>query len=512
MRKILMALTAFFLLSGNIHSENVVRLKLRSFEHPDWGVEKQLSFYSRYQIDSLIIEGRVKAEDFVALSDCCQKGVLKGINMTDSKIDNKEIPALAFLPVKANDVSGYVSHLQYISLPKNTRSVGERAFSGTELKTFQIYRDLEVIGNGAFAHCDSLKDIFVRQPLPSTSVGQGLGQLKEHTKVYIPVGSKEKYQRSEGWKDIKGLQESEKAFYIKHIQMDGQATLKDLLGDEHKKIDSMVVAGPLTFDDGHTLGFNSLNGIMEGVNLEDAQFEDDCLRNFFVESDRLKYVTLPKNLKVIGGGAFAKTGLRQIKIPSTVNKIEIYAFEYCKDLKGEVRIPEGVTFIECLAFYGANKIESLYLPSTLDSLQEYSLSLSAPYYDLYAVGSKIYMNRMVPPVLKYKNEDDTAGPLAYASAEKSLVGWKLYVPVGAKKNFENAEFWKDIPEIIETPELTGGVTAVKAVRTVGDTGLTEVYTLGGRLVSKGRDFPRGLAKGLYVVKTGGKTQKMLINE
>ena len=86
------------------------------------------------------------------------------------------------------------------------------------------------------------------------------------------------------------------------------------------------------------------------------------------------------------------------------------------------------------------------------------------------------------------------------------------MPVGAKKNFENAEFWKDIPEIIETPELTGGVTAVKPIRSVGDKGLTEVYTLGGRLVSKGRDLPRGLAKGLYVVKAGGKTQKMLINE
>ena len=123
---------------------------------------------------------------------------------------------------------------------------------------------------------------------------------------------------------------------------------------------------------------------------------------------------------------------------------------------------------------------------------------------------------MTPPdYLKYSEEEDSEYCTLFSDntyEEWALSGWKLYVPVGAKKNFENARYWCDIPEIIEPPELTGGVTAVNAVRTVGDKGLTEVYTLGGRLVSKGRDLPRGLAKGLYVVKTGGKTQKMLINE
>lgn len=45
----------------------------------------------------------------------------------------------------------------------------------------------------------------------------------------------------------------------------------------------------------------------------------------------------------------------------------------------------------------------------------------------------------------------------------------------------------------------------------GRDAVTEVYTLGGRLVSKGHGLP-SLPKGLYIVKTGGQTQKRVIGE
>ena len=79
-----------------------------------------------------------------------------------------------------------------------------------------------------------------------------------------------------------------------------------------------------------------------------------------------------------------------------------------------------------------------------------------------------------------------------------------------KKNFENMEGWNDIPEIIETPELTGVTASVKGVvdRSVLG-GMTEVYTPSGRLVAKGEDLPV-LPKGLYIVKTGGQTRKVVL--
>ena len=292
--------------------------------------------------------------------------------------------------------------------------------------------------------------------------------------------------------------------------MTGQP-LSSVFGNDNLHIDSVAITGPLTADDLYLLGENCGKGLLEGINLENSQLEGDSLNNAFSGRTLLRYVTLPKNLKTIGSSAFYNTGVLSVEIPSTVEKISTEAFARCSSLTGTFQIPEGVTSVGYGAFQGMNNIQSLYIPSTLNTVQEYSLSLSYPFYSLYAEDCSIYINRMTPPLFAPLRYDD-CGPLCYeTTTEKSLKGWKLYVPVGAKQNYENAEYWKDIPEIIETAELTGTSAGIQGVKTVCDNGLTEVYTLSGRLVSKGMQMPR-LQKGLYIVKTGGKTRKVRVNE
>ncbi len=138
----------------------------------------------------------------------------------------------------------------------------------------------------------------------------------------------------------------------------------------------------------------------------------------------------------------------------------------------------------------------------------------------------IYVNRMYPPTSTqtceyYVNdpEIDPAseyGPFGCQEHYKETAGcltrnMRLFVPVGAKKNYETAEHWDHFRTIIETPMLTGTpdgiaetVTSVKTATSAAD----GIYTVDGRLVT--RDMAaKGSLRGLYIVREGGQTRKVV---
>ena len=65
----------------------------------------------------------------------------------------------------------------------------------------------------------------------------------------------------------------------------------------------------------------------------------------FYYSEKLTNVTIPSTVVTIGNSAFAHTGITKITIPSSVKKIESYAFYGCYNLTGIVTIPSNVTSI-----------------------------------------------------------------------------------------------------------------------------------------------------------------------
>lgn len=89
--------------------------------------------------------------------------------------------------------------------------------------------------------------------------------------------------------------------------------------------------------------------------------------NAFIGCRRLKAITLPYNLKVIGNGAFAITGLRFIEIPGTVEKVSFNAFKQTQ-LRGII-MNEGVKYIEAGAFtILTGLLQTIVIPSTVLSI------------------------------------------------------------------------------------------------------------------------------------------------
>ena len=108
--------------------------------------------------------------------------------------------------------------------------------------------------------------------------------------------------------------------------------------------------------------------------------------NAFKGCQQLEEVVLPSTLKKINGGAFQKSGLKEIIIPEGVEEIRYDAFENCKQLEKvtlpstlkeikqetfhntnleEINIPEGVEYIGHYAFANCEQLKKVKLPSTL---------------------------------------------------------------------------------------------------------------------------------------------------
>jgi len=144
----------------------------------------------------------------------------------------------------------------------------------------------------------------------------------------------------------------------------------------------------------------------------------------------------------------------------------------------------------------------------LDELHELSL---------YFVGSdhlvtdvELYVNRITPPAMII--EEDGWSAFGFSKEDETIRTWCLFVPVGAKKNYENAEHWDHFLTIIETPLLTGtpsGIAeAVTSVKPSASSAADGIYTVDGRFVSRDT-AAKGRLRGLYVVRENGMACKVV---
>lgn len=88
----------------------------------------------------------------------------------------------------------------------------------------------------------------------------------------------------------------------------------------------------------------------------------------FADDDRIKSVTLGKNVEAIESNAFGGcTSLESVQFTESFTCIGDYAFKDCTALKS-VSIPESVQSVGRGAFYGCTALEEVIIPDTLQSI------------------------------------------------------------------------------------------------------------------------------------------------
>lgn len=170
-------------------------------------------------------------------------------------------------------------------------------------------------------------------------------------------------------------------------------------------------------------------------------------RVFYDTYQNIKYVSLPKSLRIVGYNAFSDcNNLMEINLPETVDSIGYRAFSYCRSLKSitipskvkvlgessisncsnleEINLPEGLTTILQYALSGDTKLRQLTIPSTVTYLGDYALSSNNSL-------NMLTVNASIVPQL---------GKWVFSSCNNLHI---IYVPEGCGTIYHDAEGWKD---------------------------------------------------------------------
>ena len=282
----------------------------------------------------------------------------------------------------------------------------------------------------------------------------------------------------------------------------------------------------------------------------------------FYDCTGLTSVTIPNSVTMIGNGVFSSCsrltsivvesenttydsrdncnaiietasntliqGCKNTVIPNSVSSIETYAFQ-CSNITS-VAIPNSVTTIGNHAFYDCDSLTSVTIPNSVTTIGEYA------FYDCdsltyVTIGSSVTSIGDYAFGFCYELQtiycQSTTPPSAYNFfANEVLMYATLYVPLGTKSAYESVDPWRNfwnIEEmdfngvediaIDESEEMSVSVDGGKIIVNNALNCNVVVYTLAGQQVYSNNAYNGesiSISKGVYIVKSGDKTIKVII--
>lgn len=328
----------------------------------------------------------------------------------------------------------------------------------------------------------------------------------------------------------------------KTVHVETAGTLSTLLSDEEKTtVTELTVTGNIDKTDIYYIGSltkgnatdflpRNRTGVLLNIDFSEARVSGDSIPEGAFEGRWLNKVAVPNSIRVIARRAFYNLAAIpfEFQYPTGLKEIGNGAFEEIGlfnnfDL---FDLPEGLEIIGNSAFFrSGDGVQTLTLPSTLTSL-------GGNVFSGCTLG-KVYNHGTIPlyisPTYEAMLGDTKYDAENHVFSDETLAACTLYVPKASIDAYREAAVWKDFSVIkaiedatalpaVKTTETAYGYVANNALTVKGLTG-TAVVTLTGlsgktllrKTVSSGASIPlNGLGKGIYVVKIGDKTNKIVI--
>ena len=352
------------------------------------------------------------------------------------------------------DSAFYINlRLEEVTIPNSVTTIGNEAFSWSNLKEVTIPNSVTTIGDGAFEGCTSLQkviwnarnaqDCSYSSPFSGCGVTDFVfGEEVEHIPAYL----------------CNNLRLLNTIVIPNSVTTIGNGAFAWCRG-----LTTVTIGNSVT-----TIGyrvFASCTGLTE-VSIPNSVTSIGS--SAFSNCRGLKTVTIGNSVTTIGNWAFAScTGLTEVSIPNSVTTIGDGAFDSCTGLT-KVTIPNSVTIIANNAFNGCAQMESVTIGEKVESIGE---SAFAKCDNLTAVISKA----VTPPQIWATTFDDYFIP--------------LYVPAGCKPKYAETKYWRNFTDIRETGVTLHTVTANATDETMG-------YVIGGG------EYPQGSTATLVAVPFG----------
>ena len=102
-------------------------------------------------IDSLVVEGPVNANDFITMCNSCNDGKLAVINLAKADVEHNKIPDFAFY--RNNKIN---KRIRRVILPDGIEEIGASVFYMSSLETINLPNSLRKLGKGCFNGCGDL--------------------------------------------------------------------------------------------------------------------------------------------------------------------------------------------------------------------------------------------------------------------------------------------------------------------------------------------------------------------
>lgn len=443
------------------------------------------------------------------------------------------------------DCSGLVS----VNLGNSVSSIGPAAFYGcSSLSSITIPGTVNAIGNQAFFNCRNLVKIYYGAEEPFAASEDVFSDYSKPT-LYVKESAMDKIKTTVPW----SLFEKVETYnfngepYTLTYSYNGSNSTATVVGFSAESLVGVIIPESTEKDgtqytvtgiDASTFAGNSLlrtvtipstvNDIDPGAfkgcaNLETVNYfpvsvnttNDHHANPIFSDCPKFKNLNIGENVKEISKFIFKCTDIETVVIPDNVEALRNDCFADCYYLS-DITIGRGVSTIDCAAFAfgsssdlytkvycnareityyrGLGGSTSSYMPFNKRRVSSIEFGPDVERLDDYAFSDvnpgDIYCNATTPPVVANGN--------VLKSVNKSTC--TLHVPAESLQLYQTAYFWKDFYNI------RGDISGIEDV-VVEDNAPMEVYNLSGLKVG---DSLEGLAPGLYIVRQGLNTKKVMV--
>ena len=297
--------------------------------------------------------------------------------------------------IRANNYSGDIvipSSVTYEGVVCNVDKIGDNAFADcTSLFSVEVPSSINSIGANAFRNCNKLTSII----LPSSISTIGNYAFAGCTALNALIIPSSLNSIEEGtFCGCAGLTSLEIPSTITKI---GQKAFKDCTG-----LTSVIIPSSITrIEDTTFYNCTKLTKVIIPSSVIYIGFMA------FQNCTDLIYVNLPESIEYIGANAFAGSGLKTMKLPSSISNIGKYTFAGCKSLTSLV-LSSNINGIDMFAFTNCPELTDVYC-----------YAIKAP-----GVGFGAFMG----------------SEINYST---------LHVPENSIEAYKNQDPWKDFKEIIK---------------------------------------------------------------
>lgn len=310
-----------------------------------------------------------------------------------------------------------------ISLPEGLEHIGKMAFASysgdnwTRKDSLVIPSTVKSIGAGAFKYeCFESIISYIKEPFDiSDDVFEDEEGNFTSATLYVPDGTKSRYQACKGWK----------YFFNNIVEMeDEQQPATNVFTAKTKEGVEMTFM--VLDEDAKTCQVGT------GVSDIDENAIDWKTQGCITIPEKVNGYTVTS----IGSGAFAMCfDITEVVFPKSIESINTNAFIDC-GIKN-LNLPQYLKTIGSWAFH-ETKIESVTIPASVQSIGDAAFSLC---HQLTSVVSYI------------KDPSDLQEPSEEGAWEVfggyDLSSVTLYVPYSTKAKYQAARGWKDFPNIVE---------------------------------------------------------------